>query len=192
MSDDRLPIGLIPVGYLYKKVGHPPLGFGAADHIVDICSVSGCIAEPFADYIPYWRHNVLFFFDNPAVMRELSSEIGIDLGGTTLLYFELYPEEFDEEAGQWSVIDPWTLPRGAVPPGKGERLGFDVVCYAGGMFGCSPLSCNGLNAELPVNAHCLFDDLDDALDTLETGGFAGAEPGPYRIFSITKIQDALT
>jgi hypothetical protein len=189
VSDDRLPIGLIPAGYLYKKVGQPPPGFCADDHIVDICSVSGCIAEPFADYIPYWRHNVLFFFDNPAVMRELSSEIGSDLGGMSLLYFELYPEEFDEEAGQWSVIDPSTLPRGVVPPEKVERLGFDVVSYAGGMFGCSPLSCNGLHAELPVNAHCIFQDLDIACKALMSRKFEGSEPGPYRILSVLRIRD---
>jgi hypothetical protein len=180
---------LLPAGYLFKKVGPPPAGFNASPHIADICSVSSCVVEPFADYLEHWRHNALFFFDNPSAMRDLAQGLGVDLSGMTLLYFELHPEEFDQDANRWNAVEKATLPMGVLQPKSFEVLGFDVVSYSRGvLFECSPLSCNGFHAELSVNGHCLFPTFDAAWKALETGKFDGAEPGPYRIFSVARVD----
>jgi hypothetical protein len=49
---------------------------------------------------------------------------------------------------------------------------------------CSPLSCNGLAAEITTNRRCLFDSFGEARQSIETGKFDGSEPGPFRIFRV--------
>lgn len=51
---------MIPVGYMAKRVPMKPDWLKATD-VVDIYSVSSCIAEDFADYIEYWKHNGYWF-----------------------------------------------------------------------------------------------------------------------------------
>jgi hypothetical protein len=63
--------------------------------------------------------------------------------------------------------------------------GYDVATFAAGTSPeCSPLSCNGLAAELAANRHCLFESLEQAKQSLETGKFDHSEPGPFRIFAV--------
>jgi hypothetical protein len=54
---------MIPAGYMAKRV-QKPKGF-QIDGIADVCSVSGCVNEDFADYIGYWKHNVTGFLIRP-------------------------------------------------------------------------------------------------------------------------------
>jgi len=54
-----------PLGYMYKRVERRPEGL-AAPAVRDIYSLSGCISEQFADYIPFWKHNGFWLFDSPA------------------------------------------------------------------------------------------------------------------------------
>src|SRR5262249_37431297 len=86
---------MIPAGYTAKRASPRPEWL-AAEQVVDIYSVSGCISAAFADYIPYWKHNGYWLFDAPEVIRQLARENAIDLEGTTLFYYEVYEQEFDE------------------------------------------------------------------------------------------------
>jgi hypothetical protein len=180
---------LLPAGYLYKKVVPPAAWMDAAVHIANICSVSGCVAESFMDYIDYWRHNSLFFFDEPALMRKLAQEFDVNLECMALLYFEMHPEEYNELKKCWVPINGDIFPTDVVPPEFADVLGFDVVSFSMGyVFECSPLSCNDLHAKLTVNSHCLFPTFQAARDALEGGKFEGVEPGPYRIFSVARVD----
>lgn len=58
---------MIPVGYLYKKVGLRP-DWIKADGVRDIYSLSRCVSEDFTDYINYWKHNGYWLFDSPEIM----------------------------------------------------------------------------------------------------------------------------
>jgi len=176
---------MIPIGYMYKSVSAATDWLKDSD-VTDIHSLSGCISEDFADYIQYWKHNGYWLFDEPRIIEDLAKAQNIDLSGMTLFYYEAYEEEFDETAGEWRTFAAEPDIKTDVQAPVEKRLqGFDVVSfYATTDPGCSPLSCNGLARELPVNQHCLFDDFEQAKSALETGRFEHAEPGPYRIIAV--------
>lgn len=176
---------MITVGYMYKKVLTSPQWLGA-DAVVDIFSVSDCISKYFADYINHWRHNEYWLFDSPEVMEEIAAEMAIDLSDSTLFYYEMYEQGFDGKLKQWVSLP--TTPSSAMKcPAPINKIlqGFDVVTYT---FDTSPehspLSCNALAKDIPVNQHCLFTTFDEAKSSLEMGLFENSEPGPYRIFAV--------
>jgi hypothetical protein len=73
-------------------------------------------------------------------------------------------------------------------PGAKVLEGYDVVTFSAGTNPeCSPLSCNGLAAEVETNQHCLLTSLEQARDLLEQGQFKDSEPGPYRIFAVYSV-----
>ena len=78
----------------------------AAEQVVDIYSVSGCISAGFAEYIPYWKHNGYWLFDTPEDIQQLARENAIELEWTSLFYYEIYEQEFDEDAEEWSSFEP--------------------------------------------------------------------------------------
>ncbi len=67
-----------------------------ANEVQDIYSVSGCISKDFADYIKFWKHNDYWLFDSPNVIEQLAREQSIDLTGTTMFYYEVHEQEFDD------------------------------------------------------------------------------------------------
>ena len=163
---------MLPAGYMYKRVER------------GIHSVSGCISENFADYIKYWRHNALWFFDSPAVLDEVAAIEGSGTKGLTLFYYEIFPEQFD--GASWSAFDA-SAPEVVVPKVK-KLEGFDVVTFFGQSAPeCSPLSCNSLSEGTTVNSHSLFDSFESAKQALDSGCFKHSEPGPYRIFAVYAV-----
>ena len=59
-------------------------------------------------------------------------------------------------------------------------IGSDAVRrMSGARFECSPLSCNQMAPEYPVNEHCLIDDLDTAVAMARAFAVGKPEPGPY-------------
>lgn len=176
---------MIPIGYMYKTVS-AATDWLKNSYVADIYSLSGCISADFADYIQYWKHNGYWLFDKPRVIEDLAKTENIDLSGMTLFYYEAYEEEFDEKTGEWSSFGAEPDIKTDVQAPVDKHLhGFDVVefsCHTNP--GCSPLSCNGLAAELPVNRHCLFDSFEAAKDAVDRGLFVNCEPGPYRIVAV--------
>ncbi len=87
----------------------------------------------------------------------------------------------------------------AVPiPDGFFRLGLDAVVGAVGKtegemhfppsFGCSPLCCNGMAEEYPVNRYCLVDDLDTAIPMARDFATGNCEPGPYCVVDVWRRE----
>jgi hypothetical protein len=177
---------MIPAGYMAKRV-QKPKGF-QIDGIADVCSVSGCVNEDFADYIEYWKHNGYWLFDSPEIIRKIAKMHSIQLEGTSLFYYEVYETEFDGKT--WSPYGAESsFPTNVTPPQGKVLEGFDVVTFfAGNAPEHSPLSCNGMAKEIRTNQHCLLESLSEAYDRLNGGAFKNADPGPYRIFAVYSVE----
>jgi len=156
-------------------------------NVVDVYSVSGCISEEFADFVPYWKHNGYWLFDSAEVIGVLAQENSISLEGTLLFYYEVYEMEFDGQA--WRPFEPAPFPTNVIVPPEKRLEGFDVVTFfAGNSPECSPLSCNGLAKEIRTNEHCLLPSFEEAYERVAAGSFGHAEPGPYRIFAVYSVD----
>lgn len=179
---------MIPVGYLAKRVQKKPEIYENSDYI-DIYSVSSCISEKFVDYIPFWKHNGYWFFDSPQIIQQVAKENSIDLIGTNLFYYEVYNQEFHEE-NRWKSFQPEPAFKTNIERPRIKYLeGYDIVTFScGNSAECSPLSCNDLSKNIPVNKHCLISSFDQAYYLLENGKFLNSEPGPYRIFSVYSVS----
>lgn len=180
---------MIPVGYLYKKVGLRP-DWIKAEGVRDIYSLSGCVSDDFTDYVNYWKHNGYWLFDTPAIMQAIAAEAHIDLMGMKLFYYETYEEEYDEEGEVWLPFEPESsFLTNVERPVAAHLEGFDVVTFSVHTSPeCSPLSCCNLAGELAANSHCLFDTFEQAKQALETGKFNDTEPGPFRIFAVYSVE----
>lgn len=157
-----------------------------SESVIDIYSVSGCVSGNFADYINFWKHNGYWLFDSPEILTDLTDRQNIDVAGTTLFYYEVFEEEYDEESGKWSTFRPESSFPTAVAAAHNRRLeGYDVTTFSARTSPeCSPLSCNSMATEISVNEHCLFKTFEDARHALERGIFNDSEPGPFRIFAV--------
>ena len=180
---------MIPMGYLYKTIKARPAWLQAGA-VSDVCSVSNCISEAFADYVNFWEHNGYWLFDSPAIMDRIAAKEGIDLSGTTLFYYEAHDEEFHDPAKLWRKFDPeGSFATNVEEPRSKRCLGYDVVTFfAGAGPECSPLSCNSMANTVPVNAHCLFESFTEAKAAVDSGTFTNTEPGPFRIFAVHVID----
>lgn len=176
---------MIPLGYLYKQIAARPPWL-KAEQVADIYSISNCISDDFTDYIPYWKHNGYWLFNTPDIIVEIASEASLSLDGHTLFYYEAYELQYDEDDRTWLPFAPESsFVTDVVIPVRKKLEGFDVASFSlHNLAECSPLSCNGLAAELPANAHCLFATLEEAKAALEQGDFDDSEPGPFRIVAV--------
>jgi hypothetical protein len=179
---------MIPAGYLYKRVVARPEWLNAP-HVENVYSLSSCISDNFADAVQFWRRNGYWLFDTPDVMEAIAAAESIDLSRHALFYYEFHELEFDERQRRWWPFDPiphtWTH---VLAPRRKDLRGFDVTGFSARTAPeCSPLSCNGLASELPVNRHCLLETLDEARDALERGAFDNTEPGPFRIVAVYTV-----
>jgi hypothetical protein len=179
---------MLPAGYLFKKVAARPDWDAIPRHVTAIYSISDCMSENFADYVSLWRHNGFWLFDSPAIMREIAASEGIDLSGHTLFYYEMFEHELDETLNAWSRFSFADFPVNVAQPEKKQLEGFDVATYSQhNIPECSPLACNGISAEVCVNAHCLFATFEEARSALESGKFDKSEPGPFRIVAVYTV-----
>ncbi|MBH0198818.1 MAG: hypothetical protein HP497_05260 [Nitrospira sp.] len=180
---------MIAAGYMAKRVVRRP-DWLKAGRIKDIYSVSGCISKDFADYIKFWKHNGYWLFDLPEVIGQVAREHSIDLVGTTMFYYEVYEQEYDDRKGQWCPYkrEP-SFPTDVCTPEQKILAGFDVVSSVSrNSPECSPLSCNSLANEIQTNAHCLLPDFETAKRLVETGRFKDSEPDPYRIYAVYTLK----
>jgi hypothetical protein len=180
---------MLPAGYMAKRVVRKP-DWLKASGVEDIYSVSGCISKGFADHITFWKHNGYWLFDSPEVIEQVAREQSIDLAGTTMFYYEVYAQEFDDAKEHWVPYErEESFTTNVRLPDQKILAGFDVV--SGEMRNspeCSPLSCNSLANEIQTNSHCLLPDFETAKRLIETGGFNSSEPGPYRIFAVYTLE----
>ncbi|MFN8061307.1 MAG: hypothetical protein U0Q12_19255 [Vicinamibacterales bacterium] len=178
---------MVPAGYMAKHVIERPDGL-RADNVSAIHSVSSCMSPNFADHINYWKHNGYWLFDSPEVIVRIGRENGIDLAGTTLFYYEVHELQFD--GAEWTRFEPEaSFGTNVRVPDSKEIEGYDVVSFfARSAPECSPLSCNGLAADIETNSRCLLTSFEQARGLLQDGAFRDAEPGPYRIFAVYSVE----
>jgi len=178
---------MIQAGYMYKRIALPE-GLNCTN-VTKIYSVSHCISKDFADYIPFWKHNQYWFFNNPEDMDIIIKEQKIS-DEFELFFYELYEKEFDEEKGSWQEFTAEeSFGYQVAEPVRKEFLGFDIVSYSlGTSHQCSPLSCNRLCREVDVNEYCLLDDFNHAVQLTETLNISKSEPGPYRILAVHRVS----
>lgn len=176
---------MIPAGFMLKTVSQCPDWLNVPN-VVDVCSVSSCISDYFANYIVFWAHNEWWFFDSPEIIMNLARENHIDVSNMTMFYYEVYEDSYSEKNCRWFSIEPHSEFKTDVQePAVKEFLGFDVVSFSmGNSPECSPLSCNSLAEELSVNEHCLFSAFEQAEAAVVDGKFNNSEPGPFRIFAV--------
>jgi hypothetical protein len=160
----------------------------SAERVSRIYSVSGCVADNFADYINYWKHNGYWLFDSPETIVEIARENGIDLAETVLFYYEVHQLQFD--SGEWRRFEPEpSFGTNVSVPEVKVLEGYDVATFfAQTSPECSPLSCNSLASEVETNSRCLLESFEQARKLLEDGTFNDSEPGPYRIFAVYSVE----
>ena len=177
---------MIPLGYMLKNVASPAPEWMNTPTVTTVHSLSNCVSSNFADYIQLWKHNGWWLFDTPKAVKDAAASQGIAAGRLGLFYYEAYDQQYDDEGNGWQPIAPDdAFPTEVIPPDRATLSGFDVVTPE-----CSPLSCNGLAAHLPVNERCLFDSFEEADAALERGEFRDSEPGPYRIVAVYHVDNA--
>jgi hypothetical protein len=154
-----------------------------------VYAVSNCISKDFTNYIPYWKHNQYWFFNRPEDMDSILREEKIS-AELELLFYELYEQEFNEAKRAWQEFTgEESFGYQVKPPSQKNFLGFDIVSYSmGTSHECSPLSCNWLCQDVKVNQYCLLDDFEAAIQIAESLDEKKAEPGPYRIIAVYKVE----
>ena len=151
--------------------------------VVDIASVSTCMAKGPEDWIASWTFNDLGFFDDVDLAEAVVPEQERSL-------FDIYAYEFLDTRFALGRSESWKVPRlNCKPVGSDfDVLGFDVVSKShSDFFECSPLSCNNATKTFKANAHCLFDAFDDAVAAAKVfSAEENWEPGPYYIARVLR------
>ena len=192
MAQETVLIGYLPKQFT-KATGdmHAP----AYPGVEEICSVSECIAKSPPEWVDKWVHNTdTRLFDTPDAAW---SVVPASDGERYRLYaYRLLPTLFHESGEETEHPLPELT---AVPiPDGFSRLGYDAVVRDVGKtegelnfppsFGCSPLSCNGMAEEYPVNRYCLVDDLDTAVPMARHFATGNCEPGAYCVVEVWRRE----
>lgn len=180
---------MIPAGYIAKKIAKRP-DWLKSDSVEDIFSVSGCISQDFSDDSNHGKQNKYWFFDSPDIIQEILLKEGKGSDQFTMLYYELYEKEFNQKTKKWeSCRGEESFGYSVKIPMNKSCMGYDIVAYSvGTSHECSLLSCNHLAEEIPVNKHCLVDTLEGAIHIVERLDDFKAEPGPYRIIGVYRVE----
>ena len=193
-----MPGHTILIGYLPKRIAHAT---GDADAprfrgVEEICSVSECISKSPPDWVDCWLHNTdTWLFDDPGAAWWVVPEA--ERERYRLYAYRLLPTLFHDSGKETGL----TLPeiKAAPIPASFVRIGYDAVVHLTEYlrqvghapdedstlsFGCSPLSCNYMAEEYPVNRYCLVEDLDTALAMAREFATGNCEPGPYCVVEV--------
>jgi hypothetical protein len=160
-------------------------------HIQEVCSAGACLSKRPPAWVDRWDFNRASCWNDEAaaiacVPDELRDAFRVYAYRAMPLIFggDALPRHLAVDQLFFSDLPPLP-PEPALP--EYQRLGYDVVQYAHYLgYGCSPLSCNGMGAQQPVNAYCLLDTLAVAYTTAEVFACDEPEPGPYIIFEILR------
>ena len=178
------------LGYSVRRTVVPGVAWLPQAGVAEICSVADCMAKRPDGWEKRWDFNRACCYDSEALA--MATAQGHD--GFQLLAYALVEEKLDQggnpvpaKADEIFVKGLPELPDAPVPTGF-RALGYDAVCCEPSYmdFCCSPLSCNGLAAEIPVNRYCLIDDLDEALRVAHRFDLEQPEPGPYYVVQVLR------
>lgn len=191
---------MIPAGYLLKWTTPPP-GWLCPNpsNIAEVCSVSDCVNENVINLLDSWKFNQFGLANNIETLLDLAQSAGANLSKASLFFYSTYEKELQSDGWEFDP-DGWraltlaessNLENDVTSPSASSNLkmlGYDVVAY-GDFPDHSPLSCNSLGTELPVNEYCLFDDFATAKAAIDEGKFGGGcEDGFYRILSVSRLE----
>lgn len=176
--DTKMILAPVLVGFFPKKTSRD-VGSMEIPGITEVCSVSECISRGPENWVQKWEHNDLGFFDTEA---KAIMVLPAEHSDYDLYAYELFP---------FYCIDGKRTDLQLIPAGPGipkdyVLLGYDIATKTHATsFECSPLSCNGVGAEFPVNTHCLIDSLPDAENAfVQICEQSIGEPGPYYLFKV--------
>ena len=172
--------GLTLVGYFPKNTS-VPAAWSASEQVKEICSVSHCVNSPPPDWIDRWLHNEWGFFNS---QQDATSVVPSGCEGFSVFAYRLLPVRFVHGRAERLAIGDLT-----VEPMQAAfvSLGFDVVNKVWSVFfECSPLSCNYMAGEVPVNDFCLVADLEQAILLAERFSREEPEPGPYYVLEVLR------
>lgn len=192
---------MIPAGYSLKRTVSPPdyLELGVSN-ISEVCSASNCVNQTLVDPSDGFLHNGFDLANSPDLLWTLASEGDVDLSGSKLFYYCAYEWELSSDGRTFDPLGWKPISRArsssvdndVVVPSDDTGLfvlGYDVVVF-GDYMEHSPLSCQSIAIELPVNKYCLFNSLDEAKSAIDTGKFIDCKEGIYKIFSVGWLKSA--
>ena len=177
---------MIPLGYMAKRISNERPDWLNAPGVVAVYSVSDCVNDTLALYVPDCPHNGYWMFDSPAAIVAAAKSNQIDIEGSKLFFYEAHELELDGD-DRLPVVPDDSFDTQIVTPSTKHLMGFDIVTFIDGPNSHSPLSCNSVAAEIITNEHCLFETLDEALAAVIGGKFDGSEPGPYRVYAVYSV-----
>ncbi|RYD83747.1 MAG: hypothetical protein EOP84_07430 [Verrucomicrobiaceae bacterium] len=167
------------IGYFPKRTEKRPDWLSAAG-VEEVCSMADCVSSGPDGWLNHWRHNEMWVYDTPALAWSVvPSETRGEFDLYAYFLFPLHFVEGREEPFQIPALNPAPL------DASFHRLGYDLVSrWANSTFEHSPLSCNHLAEEIPVNRFCLIDDAQTVLRLASEVEAMGAEPGPYHVVEV--------
>lgn len=165
----------------------------------EICCVTECSGgTPPAGWVDHWKHNTeTWLFDTPEAAWSVAPDAAAERERYRLYAYRLLPALFHQPGRETEHPLPKALAAAPIPAGF-ERIGYDAVqrcvgaMHEGGNhapgFGCSPLACNGMAQEYPVNRYCLIDDLQTAVAMARDFAAGNCEPGPYCVVEVWRRE----
>ena len=162
--------------------------------VEEICSVSCCNSKPPAGQYP---SRMGFCSSEASALEMICAEQ--DRADYDLYAYFMLPVAFEDDgdmrdldkeerrvlAEAESGVEP-------LPPGY-VCLGWDIVTNSVGwenwpLFGCSPLTCNGLARNIATNRYGLIDELDRAVTVVAEIAQMPSEPAPYYLVQVWRKQ----
>ena len=179
---------LLDAGYFPKLVAYRP-EYPHTPPVSHVLSVSHHISLAPDGWIGAWRHNELGLFNRIADAQNVIPPA--DAARYRLFAYRILLQVFVAgEARAWSVpadVQPEPGLEGFVSHGfdavsrwSADVLGFD----------CSPLSCNGLAAEMETTDGCLFPTLEAAIAGARQFAREQPEPGSYHVLEVLEAPFA--
>jgi hypothetical protein len=181
------------LGFRTKRQWIPPSDWCSkrTAPVEQVCSVCDCLSSPPDGWVDRWDFNRACCYETEAgALATVPPSAKDDF---ELFAYSLTGEKLDANGARVTVQPDDFLDVGLPPlPSKPtgglpgfEPLGWDVVSHEGHLgFGHSPLSCNAMAEEVPVNRFCLIDNLDDALKVAQRFDREAPEPGPYFVVQV--------
>jgi len=152
-----------------------------AASVIELCSVSPCLAPAPEDWVEHWLHNEIGFFNT---RRDALSVPPSGAADFSLFAYRLLPLRYLKDR-----TEPFEVLAESVEPLPADfvSLGFDVVNKTvTPFFECSPLSCNGMASEVAVNRFCLLETLDEAISFAQRCAREEPEPGPFYVIEVLR------
>ena len=175
------------VGFCVKEYWPTPPGWKQPG--TEVCSVSNCIASRPQNWADRWDFNGASYWNtDEQAWDAIAPE---DREGFRLYAYRVIPLLFSTSATPEVKTAEELFPADGSTPLPPENtlqgycfLGYDVVQAGYLSHGCSPLSCNGMSDEHPVNQYYLIDNLAAALQAAIAFGQQEPEPGPFLLFEV--------